>query len=171
MSTTHYRSDECPARHIVGTIHTSINREDTPPRSILVGLPEMVDAKQMPNLFTTRINRQLIVFVSPVPHKLWTWTPSLSMGGTGCLCLSAKNARAVLRMALLPPGVSFKMPNQLSSPDLLHLGDSSLLPLPDWDQLLHPLPKQHHLNLRLFQLQVCIISKQLRKRWFSTASS
>ena len=38
-------------------------------------------------------------------------------------------------------------------------GYSSTPPLPDWDRfLLHPLPEQHHLNLRLFQLYGWILS-------------
>ena len=136
-------------RHTGAAFHVSSNRVDVPPRSIPVGLPKMVDAKhRLVNheiqLTSTRhtnsvcghLGHQWVVLDAYtylavfIPREL-QWFQDL------CCCL--------LRIAQFACTVC--------GSQIYCLGYSSTPPLPDWHRfLLHPLPEQHHLNLRLFQL-------------------
>ena len=77
VSNTHYWSDECPTRHTGAAFHASSNRVDVPPRSIPMGLPEMVDAEH--RLVHHQI--QLPVYYSPVPDTHILFMDTLAISG------------------------------------------------------------------------------------------
>ena len=101
------------------------------------------------DLFTTRFNWQLPVYISLVPD------PQTMIMDTLAITWEGLDAYAypppILISGVLQRFQEFhcclllitqRWPNQLWSPDLLYLADPNQLPLPDWDQfLLHPLSK------------------------------
>ena len=160
MSNTDYRSDECPTRHTGAAFHASSNRVDAPPRSIPVGLPEMVDAEH--RLVHHQI--QLPVYYSPVPDTQILYVDTLAISWWDwmrtpiCLPYSSQESYNGSKNSAAASCSLLKLAT-LSGSQNNCLEYSSTPPLPDWDQFLfHPLPEQHHLNMRLFQLYGWILS-------------
>ena len=75
VSNTHYGSDKCPTRHTGAAFHASSNRVDVPPRSIPVGLPEMVDAKHrlVHHQIQLPVYYSQILYVDTLVISEWYW--------------------------------------------------------------------------------------------------
>ena len=156
VSKTHYWSDECPARYTVATIHTKSNRVDIPPRSIPLGLTEMVDAKHGP--VHQRFNRQLPMYVSPVPDPQTLDVDTIRIPRV----VQLFQKFLCFLLVIFPKWSNW----------LLCLADSNPLPLPDLDQLLHLTAQTAPSEFKIVPTTCLdITSKQLKKKGFSTASS
>ena len=119
----------------------------------------------MPNMdqFTTRFNRQLPMYVSPVPDPQTLDVDTILIPRV----LQLFQKFLCFLLVIFP-----KWSNWLWSTDLLCLADSNPLPLPDLDQLFHLIAQTAPSEFKIVPTTCLdITSKQLKKKGFSTASS
>ncbi len=121
------------------------------------------------DLFATRFNHQLPVFVSPIPDPLAFHHDSLALNWDGMDAYAyppialvprilAKIRQSVCRIILIAP----LWPNRVWYPDLVALAQAEPLPLPERrDLLIHPHSRQFHPRLHLLNLHAWILSNGL----------
>jgi len=118
------------------------------------------------DLFATRFNHQLPVYVSPIPDPAALGVDALSMDWTAFDAYAfpptaliqkviQKACQENCRLLLIAP----RWPSRHWYPELAALAHRDPLPLPPWPNLLiHPMTKQRHPNPSMFQLHAWVLS-------------